>query len=255
MRIVSYNILDGGVGRADPLAEVVLAQRPDIVVLVEADDPVVVERLAMRTKMDYIHATGGKKGAALLSRWNIRQTIDHAAVLGGGFKSFLEATVVEPSGTEWVVGVIHLHERAFEADEKVREGQLEKVLEVFRDRRDQRVPHLLVGDFNSNSPVQQIDPAKCKERTREAWEANGGSIPRRVVQRLLDVGYVDTLDVVSPTVARSTGTFTTQAPGQRIDYVFAWGFAPAAIKSAWVEQDRLATYASDHYPVGAEIAR
>ena len=36
MRICSYNILDGGEGRADPLAEVILAQRPDIVAIVEA---------------------------------------------------------------------------------------------------------------------------------------------------------------------------------------------------------------------------
>ena len=34
MRIVSYNILDGGEGRADPLAEVIEAQRPEVVALV-----------------------------------------------------------------------------------------------------------------------------------------------------------------------------------------------------------------------------
>ena len=38
MRIVRYNILDGGEGRADPLAEVIEAQRPDLVALVEATD-------------------------------------------------------------------------------------------------------------------------------------------------------------------------------------------------------------------------
>ena len=31
MRVVSYNILDGGEGRADPLAEVLIARRPDVV--------------------------------------------------------------------------------------------------------------------------------------------------------------------------------------------------------------------------------
>ena len=34
MRLVSYNILDGGEGRADPLAEVIEAQRPDVIGLV-----------------------------------------------------------------------------------------------------------------------------------------------------------------------------------------------------------------------------
>src|SRR5512144_1998793 len=92
MRIVSYNILDGGVGRADPLAEVVLAQRPDIVALVEADDWGVVERLASRLNMDFSYASGGKKGAAVLSRWNFRQSIDHAALAGGELKTLLAAT-------------------------------------------------------------------------------------------------------------------------------------------------------------------
>jgi len=34
MRVVSYNILTGGEGRADPLAEVLLAQRADVIALV-----------------------------------------------------------------------------------------------------------------------------------------------------------------------------------------------------------------------------
>ena len=58
MRIVTYNILNGGEGRADPLAEVIEAQRADIVGLTEADDPAVLERIANRLKMDYIHAVG-----------------------------------------------------------------------------------------------------------------------------------------------------------------------------------------------------
>ena len=45
MKLVSYNILDGGEGRADPLAEVIESQSPDIVVLIEADNPDVLERI------------------------------------------------------------------------------------------------------------------------------------------------------------------------------------------------------------------
>ena len=58
MRIVSYNILDGGEGRADPLAEVIEAQRPDVVALVEATDLTVIERIARRLGFDYVHAPG-----------------------------------------------------------------------------------------------------------------------------------------------------------------------------------------------------
>ncbi len=49
------------------------------------------------------------------------------------------------------------------------------------------------------------------------------------------------------------GSFDTQHPGQRVDYIFAFGVGRAKVKDAWVERERLAKYASDHFPVCAEI--
>jgi endonuclease/exonuclease/phosphatase family metal-dependent hydrolase len=266
MRIVSYNILDGGEGRADPLAEVILAQRPDVVALVEADDPAVLERIASRLKMDYIHARGGLHGAALLSGWSIRETIDHTLLAGSATpvalqpkesdtpQSLLEATIVSPQNVEWTIGVLHLHHGAYDRDEQQRERQIAHVLDVFKCCRDARRPHLLLGDFNANAPYQQIDPDKCKPSTRDAWRANGGKLPRRVIQTILDAGYVDTLYAVDPDQARAAvGSFTTRFPGQRVDYIFAFTPADPRIEAAWVERDRLAKYASDHFPVGAEV--
>jgi len=255
MRIVSYNILEGGVGRADPLAEVIVAQRPDIVSLVEADDAAVLERIAARLNMDFIHATGGKSGSALLSRWPIRETVDHLAARRlSDFKSLLEATVVEPEiEREWTIGVVHLHAKAREEDEKQREKEIAVVLDVFAPHRQQNRPHLLAGDFNSNAPYQETDPEKVKPATREAWHDNGGQIPRRVVQNILDAGYVDSLYGFDPKQARTNGSFSTQHPGQRVDYIFTFGIETPRIRAAWIEQDRLAKYASDHFPIGARI--
>jgi endonuclease/exonuclease/phosphatase family metal-dependent hydrolase len=254
MRIASYNILDGGEGRADPLIEVLLAQRADVVALVEAEDTTVLERIARRMNMDYVHAPGNQSGAsALLSRFPIRDSINHAAFHPAISKSLLQASVVDPAGKIWQFGVVHLHARAAEEDERKREAELDVVLKVFQPLRAHREPHLLLGDFNANSPVQQIDLARCKPSTREQAAANGGTIPRRVVQRILNEGYADTYDLVSPDDARTKGTFSTQFPGQRVDYVFAHSIPPERVKSAWIEYDRLATYASDHYPIGVEI--
>src|SRR5690242_1768110 len=209
MRLVSYNILDGGEGRADPLAEVVLAQRADIVAIVEADNLATLERIASRLNMDFIHAPGRKSAAALLSRWPIARTINHALLRDGLEKSLLEADVVEPdSNRTWTVGVVHLHAKATEDDERIREREIEIVLDVFAEHRDKRRPHLLAGDFNANAPYQKIDPAKCKPATREAWEKNGGKLPRRVVQKILDAGYVDTLRVVDATASETAGSFS-----------------------------------------------
>lgn len=249
MRLVSYNILDGGEGRADPLAEVLLARRPDVVALVEADDATVLERIASRLKMDFVHAPGNSHASAVLSRWPIRSSINHALLNPSFTKSLLEASILDPDGRTWTVAAVHLHAHATEADENKREEEVAELLRIFEPHREENRPHLLVGDFNSNAPYQHIDPAMCKPRTRQEWKENGGQIPRRVVEKILTAGYRDALHEFDPT--SNVGTFSTQFPGQRVDFIFAFG--PVRIASAWVEQDRLAKYASDHFPIGAEI--
>src|SRR5438094_5383527 len=112
MRIISYNILDGGEGRADPLGEVIEAQRADVVALVEATDLSVVERIANRLKFDFVQALGRKQGSALMTRYTIRESINHALLRDGLSKSLLEATIIDDRGSEWVFGVVHLHHHA-----------------------------------------------------------------------------------------------------------------------------------------------
>jgi len=253
VRLVSYNILNGGEGRADPLGEVIEAARPDVVALIEADNLSVVERIAARLKMDYVIGQG-KRAVALLSRWVIRDSINHAALLPEGPRCLLEATMIDGGGREWPVAALHFVPHTHDADEQRRERELAAVLDTFAPHRRANRPHLICGDFNANAPTQQIDIAKAHPPTREAYAANGNAIPRRVVPLLEQAGYVDTLRAVAGTRADTTATFTTLHPQQRVDYVFAWGYDRSQITDAWVEHDRLAKCASDHYPVGVEIS-
>lgn len=253
MRLVSYNILDGGQGRADPLAEILLAQKPDIVGLVEADQPDVVARVAKRLGVQAFTARGKSHAVAILTKWTLVETINHALLRPELTNCLLEALVRSPAGDQWRLGLLHLHPHGKPEDEAIREREIGAVLDVFASHRAAGRPHLIAGDFNSNSPVQQIDPANCMPRTREEWEENGGMLPRTAIQKLLDAGYVETLAAARGAAATTEGTFTTQFPGQRVDFVFAHGFAESAVTSAWVEHDRLARYASDHFPIGVEI--
>jgi endonuclease/exonuclease/phosphatase family metal-dependent hydrolase len=253
VRVLSYNILDGGGGRADLLAGVIEGERPDVVAMVEADDVAVIEQLAAKLGMDFIHAPGNSHASALLSRPPIRRTINHALLRPGLEKSLLEATVVPPGGSELTLGVVHLHARPYEADEAVRERELDVVLDVFARHRRDNVPHLLCGDFNANAPYQQIDPTKCKPKTRAAWDAQGGQLPRRVVRRLLEAGYVDTLHASDRVAGETGGTFSTEFPGQRVDYIFAYGIPPDRIRRAWIVNGQPAKDASDHYAVASDF--
>ncbi len=253
MRIVSYNILDGGEGRADPLAEVIEAQRADVVALVEADDLAVLERMANRFKMELLHAPGQHHASAILSRWPIEESINHGALNQGIHNSFLEATLSLPNAKPLSIGVVHLCPHGTEADETKREQELAIVLGAFASHREANRPHVLAGDFNANSPVQKIDPQRCKPRTKKEWDENGGQLPRRVVSKILDAGYTDSLHAVNAIAGETMGTFSTQFPEQRVDYLFSCGIDPAKLTRAWIEQDRLAKYASDHFPIGLEL--
>lgn len=253
MRLVSYNILDGGLGRADPLAEVIEAQRPDIIVLVEADDPTVIDRIAGRLRMDAIAVQGKRHGAAILSRYQIVESVNHSLLSDAFTDCVLEATLRQPDGRQWPIIAVHLHPRAADSDESIRQREIESLLQITADLRSQNQPHLLAGDFNANSPIQQIDIEKCKPKTRKEFAANGGSIPRRAISQLLQAGYVDSLHAVQGDAAKSIASFTTQYPGQRVDYIFTHGIDPSRLNDARVEHDRLARYASDHFPVVLQV--
>ena len=255
MRIFSYTLLDGGEGRADPLAEVIAAQSADVVGLLEAENEEVLARIARRLKMDYVQAMGGHgTGVALLSRFAIRDSINHGALHPDVLKKgFLQATVVDGGGASWHCGVVHLQHKATEEHERIREREIEVVLGALERLRRGGTPHVLMGDFNANSPHQCIDLDRCKPSTREQVVKNGGTVPRRVIGRVMDAGYVDTFHELFPVEAQVEGTFTTQFPGQRVDYVFTHSFPRNRLKKAWIETDRLAKYASDHFAVGSEV--
>ena len=160
---------------------------------------------------------------------------------------------MEAAGGEWTLAAVHLHPRARLEDEQRREIEIARILEIFAPLRAEGKPHLLAGDFNANSPVQQVIAERCKARTRDEMAANGGVLPRTAVGKLLEAGYVDTLHSVLGPEAGRIGSFTTQEPGQRVDYIFSFGIDAGRLKEAKVEQDRLAKYASDHFPVMVEI--
>ncbi len=252
VRLVSYNILEGGEERADALAEVIETQRPDVVVLVEADLPAVVERIAGRLKMDFVMGEGRKHGAAILVRGRIVESVNHSLLRQEIADCVLEAAAAT-GGAEWVVAAVHLHPRARLEDEAKRLREIDAILGIFAGHRAENRPHLLAGDFNANSPIQRVDPEKCKPRTREDIAANGGVLPRTAIAKLLSAGYVDTLHAAVGPDAETTGSFTTKHPGQRVDYIFAYGVESARIKDARVEQGGLAKDASDHFPVMAYI--
>src|SRR5579863_6524344 len=160
-RILSYNILVGATRRVNEITNMITAANPDIVGLVEANDPHVVEELGQRLGMQYVMSAYSSHiqdwEVALLSRLPILSSKTHCnpQILS---KPVLEVCLEEPDGTQLTVFVTHLA-AAFShgwAGDAIRRREVRELIRIMGECSG--TPHLIMGDFNSLSPG---DPFKA----------------------------------------------------------------------------------------------
>ncbi len=160
-RVLSYNILVGGTRRVHQIDRMISSARPDIVGLVEATNPRVVEELAQRLEMQPVMSGTAEhpknRQIAVLTRLPIVSTQVHIRprILS---RPVLEVCVEEPNGQQLTVFVTHLS-AAFNngrAGEHIRRREVQELLRIMSTR--QGTPHLLMGDFNALAPG---DPFKA----------------------------------------------------------------------------------------------
>src|SRR5438309_4433225 len=103
-RILTYNILLGGKGRVDQLAKIISFSQADVVGMVEATNPNVIEELAQRLDMQYKMSGRGTYERdwqmAVLSRLPIVYTQLHTRPDIFYRKHLLEVGLQEPDGTQ-----------------------------------------------------------------------------------------------------------------------------------------------------------
>lgn len=158
-RILSYNILVGGGRRINQLTSMIRSANPDIVGLVEATNPQVVEELAERLGMEHRMSAYARHTqdwqVALLSRLPIVHAYTHVHP-GAITKPVLEVGVEEPGGQQLTVFVTHLS-AAFShgwAGEGIRQREVQEILRILVTK--QGTPHLLMGDFNELAPGDRL---------------------------------------------------------------------------------------------------
>jgi len=154
-RILSYNILVGGGRRLNQIADMITAANPDVVGLVEATNPHVVEELARRLGMQHVMSAYPRHSqdwqVALLSRLPIvsKKTHFYPQVLS---KPVLEVCLEKPDGQHFTVFVTHLS-AAFSkgwAGDAIRRREVHALIGIMGKKRG--TPHLVMGDFNSLAP-------------------------------------------------------------------------------------------------------
>jgi exodeoxyribonuclease-3 len=244
LRLLTYNIRLGGAGRVDPLARVINACAPDIVLLQEATRPAIVEQLAAKTGMTEWRAFP-RRSLGYMSRTPVTHASWHRPRLSR--HAFIE---IIPAGTTVRVFGVHLSAVHAAWTERHRVFELRALLGRIGDRREGL--HVLAGDFNTLAPGASLDMRLLPIRLRPFVWLSGGRIKWRTIQTVLDAGYTDAFRLRHPGEAG----FTVPAgdPHVRLDYAFV----PVAYNDRVVKCDLVrhpdAGQASDHLPVLLDLA-
>lgn len=247
MRLVTYNIhywagLDGRLN-LDAVARVVEESQADVVGLNEVLHPLYTPRgpryplVELAERLGYYWAFGpsfeqgafrfwpGVLGNAVLSRYPIRKTLNiPLPSLPLRKQRTLFRASLDVHGATVIVLVSHLDHLLAMA----RRRQFQTIVHTMRHIR---TPHILMGDFNTHTPVQS-----------RIWKGE------RIIRLLRELGYEDAF----ARVGQGTGcSYPTRFPVARLDYIWvprAWAWA---LTEARVLDSPLTRQASDHLPVCA----
>jgi exodeoxyribonuclease-3 len=243
LRLLSYNIRRGGVGRIEVIAAVIRACRPDVVLLQEATRPDVVRTLAAETGLPE-HGSHRGRSLGYLSRLPVATAVWRRPLLSR--HAFLELTF--PDRDVHLVGV-HLSAWHAAWSERRRLMELASLLRTVKRRHSGF--HVLAGDFNTLAPGELLDVGRLPARLRPLVWLSGGSIRWKTVAAVLAAGYADAWRALHPDGDGST--FPTWGRHLRLDYVFAPAAAVGRIARCEVVDGAETARASDHHPLLAEI--
>lgn len=244
LKLLSYNVRYGGAGREAALAAVIHEADPDLVVLQEATDPRVVERLSEETGLK-IRAAHKGRSIAYLSRVPIKRHEWHRP--RGSRRHFME---IELEGSDLVVFGIHLSAVHAFWTERRRMRELRSLLAWVETR--QHGVHVMVGDFNTLAPGELLDAQKLPPRLRALVWLSGGRVRYQTIQILLAAGYTDAFRRLHP---EDLGyTFPTWDPHVRLDFVFVPTRDESIVTDCRVLPDNpKVKEASDHFPLFASL--
>ena len=243
LRILSYNILKGGVGREAALAAVIASRHPDIVILQEAYRPSVVKQLAETCGFAHFASSQGHS-VAFMSRLSIAGHVWRR--VRWAKRAYLEIV----TSTDFRIYGVHLSAVHSNLTEQRRGYELGALLKSVE--RHQHGLHVVTGDFNTLAPGERLDMNKLPPRLRALTWVTGKSIRWITIRMMLEAGYVDGYRKFHGDEGH---TFTTWDPHVRLDYAFVPEAFKGNVQRCEVVRDHPSLkQASDHFPLLTELA-
>lgn len=256
MRLMTWNIRTGGGDRLDAIAQVIVAEAPDVLALQElrgfaADGGRRLRELAGAVGMTPWLAPSwrGQPVAALVRPPGYAVT--HAAARPWRLHH-AAATMVVPT-EHGDLTVVSTHLQPFSAHRRMREARW--LAGRFPASRGLVV---LMGDLNGLDPWTDHTEAlrRLPEPYRRRHLDNRGTVDTRTVATFASAGFVDLWRVAGSGVGLTAPTRYgggREFSGMRLDYVLGSPSVAALTRGCRVVTGGHSDHASDHYPVVAEL--
>jgi exodeoxyribonuclease-3 len=224
LRLVTWNIWNGGEGRLDAIEHVLRERDADVVALQEANDRDAVEHLASSLGMQLVYGDANSEFAvAWLSRLPLARSENHRPPV-------LEKTLLEVEVDGRRLFATHLSAGRKLADEPRRIAEAEAIVSAMGAHAD-----VLVGDFNAVHPQDDVGSPPPEEELDH--------VSRRPIELILEAGFVDSFRELNPD--DRGWTYVAWRPWARLDYVFARELPRTC--------ELVETEASDHFALVAVI--
>lgn len=262
LRLLTYNILQGGVGREQEIFEVVNSCHADVIILQELSSSAFLQDLANKLALPHFFFAPANrqllrfKGSIGFHRRNIGLLSRFPILTAHSYRRFplrrtlLEATIEYAPGQTLKLYGVHLLASLDLTAELWRGLEINALLR--RSKVYQTECCLIAGDFNTiangDHPLIGNFPLQLKTMIR----LQGNRVYTLAIPKLLKNGWLDCYRQLHPT--ENGFTLPTPQPNTRLDYIFASpALAPALQNCEVVTAPPAVNSASDHYPVIADF--
>lgn len=254
MKLMTYNILNGGEDRIELITRVILNEKPDFLVINEANGFNKNDNQKLNVFAEQIglpHSNLSLSGeyeyhTAIFSKYpftNIKQ-----------LKPMRNAGIMINIKTKFGdLSIAGIHLTPYTDDLRLKE------IELIINQQKQYQNRILMGDLNSLSLSDNYNQKIIKGFNNYQLEkfTKDGKLCFDVIERIISHGYLDTANVFNEQKVNTVPTKINQdqahSTGIRVDYIFISESLKDKVKNYSVIKNPLTEKASDHYPVIIEL--
>lgn len=250
LKVMTYNILDGGVGREQYILEVLQSTRPDILVLQEVYTLDFLQQLGSALNMKpFFIGKNKKRRVGILSRFPIHSASNHHPVFPI-WRNVVEVGIeYQPNKILYLFGV-HPKANLSIISEYWRWWEAKYVLK--RVDPYSHKPCLIVGDFNAIAPDDSVVTETMPKWLKLILWLQGNRAYHFSIQKYLAAGFTDCFRHLNE--YDDGFTLPPPSPNARLDYIFANDMLKVHLKACRVVRTpSVIEKSSDHYPVISEF--